>query len=161
MPIPSTAVLGWQIILRVVIWNLSLIYASLQSLVHPNASSISMMPPLLFRSRSDAWPCIFRQTMHWSLFLREQDHFPICRYQDPIEWCPGAMDQWLCVFVRWVVGGILFQYLAHPSGGDSDLRNWVSITKPLVYHSSHFYPPKEAPIPFENITIGFSSFPRF
>ena len=59
------------------------------------------------------------------------------------------------------VGGILFQYLAHPSGGDSDLRNQVSITKPLVYHSFHFYPPKEAPIPFENTTIGFSSSPRF
>ena len=59
------------------------------------------------------------------------------------------------------VGRILFQYLACPSGGNSDLRNWVSITKPPVYHSSHFYPPKEAPIPFENITIGFSSFPRF
>ena len=60
-----------------------------------------------------------------------------------------------------VVGGILFQYLARPSGGDSDLRNQVSITKPPVYHSSHFYPPKEAPIPFGNIIIGFSSSLRF
>ena len=59
------------------------------------------------------------------------------------------------------VGGILFQYLARPSGGDSDLRNWFSITKLLFYHSFHFYPPKEAPIPFGNITIGFSSSPRF
>ena len=59
------------------------------------------------------------------------------------------------------VGRILFQYLAHPSGGDSDLRNWVSITKLLFYHSFHFYPPKEAPIPFENITIGFSSSSQF
>ena len=59
------------------------------------------------------------------------------------------------------VGGILFQYLACPSEGDSDLRNRVSITKPLVYHSFHFYTSKEAPIPFGNTTIGFSSSPRF
>ena len=59
------------------------------------------------------------------------------------------------------VGRILFRYIARPSGGDSDLRNWVSITKPLIYHSFHFYPPKEAPVPFENATIGFSSSPRF
>ena len=31
------------------------------------------------------------------------------------------------VFVENVVGGILFRYLARPSGGDSDLRNWVSV----------------------------------
>ena len=43
------------------------------------------------------------------------------------------------------VGGILFQYLARPSGGDSDLRNRVSITKPLVYHSFHFTPQRRLP----------------
>ena len=71
-------------------------------------------------------------------------------------WEPSFLRRGLCA-----VGGILFRSVARPSGGDSDLRNWVSITKPLVYHSFHFYPPKEAPSPFGNTTIGFSSSLRF